>query len=301
MPSRSLRRGLAALTLGMLLGACQLTVGVDTTVDASGQGTVTLHMGMDEELLTTAKADLAEMQAFESLFEDLAARGWVVTRVQPDGGLEMRAERAFSSVAEHSKVIGQLQGALARNPSELIGDLKFDLRLRTNKGLFQTRARFDGSIDTASGITLPPHLLSAIEDLVRFEVGVTLPGEAKAGAGASSDGSRIVWHPPLGERSAFAASSEALRLGPTFVGLFAILALTALAISSAVGRRRRATELEALEAAVASSSTVLRLDDHRRPLPDADIVLTAKPIDVEQLLGEDDLRREVDAGRRDRV
>lgn len=301
MASRSVRRVLAALTLGLLLGACQLTVGIDTTVDASGQGSVTLRMGMDEELLTTAKADLAEMHAFESLFDDLAGRGWVVTRVEPDGGLEMRAERAFASIQEHRKSIGQLQGALAANPSELIGDLRFDLRLRTNKGLFQTRAGFEGSIDTASGITLAPHLLSAVEDLVRFEVGVELPGKTyTSAAGASREGNGIVWRPTLGEKATFAATSEALRLGPTFFALFAVLALLALALSSAVSRRRRASELSALEA-ITALPVVPHLDDRRPRLPDAEIVLTAKPIDVERLLGDVETRSEVDATRRDRV
>lgn len=284
MPSRSIRRTFAALALGVVLGACQLTVGIDTTVDPSGSGVVSLHMTMDEELLTTARADVSEMRAFESLFEDLAGRGWTSTRTQPNGGLQLRAERAFTSTDEHRAAITQLQGAVSRNASDLLGELRFDLRLNTNKGLFQTRAKFKGTIDTSAGVKLDPHLLSAVEDLVRFEVGVTLPGQAAVADGdGSAEGTRIVWRPSLGEKVNFGATSEALRLGPMFLALFAALALVAGAIGSLVSRRRRFGDVAArLEDEL---SSVVVLDEHRRPLPDADLVLTSRPIDVEALLG----------------
>lgn len=287
MSYRSFRRGVAALALGVILGACQLSVGIDTTVDPTGAGTVALRMGMDEELVTTARADLAEMSAFDSLFEELGERGWEVTKTQPDGGLVMLAERVFEDGAGHRTAMKELQTVLRSNPSELIGDLRFDLNLRANKGLFQTRARFEGSIDTTSGVKLDPHLLSAVEDLVRFEVGVTLPGEATVGGGeASAEGTRIVWRPSLGEKVKFAASSEAMRLGPMFFALFAALALLAAAIGSLVSRRRRASEVRSGTTVRSDEPPpVLVLEQHRRALPDQDVVLTAKPIDVEALLG----------------
>lgn len=298
MPSRNVRRALglriaSALVLGALLGACQLNVAVETNIDASGKGTLALRMGMDEELLTTARGDVAEMASFEALFSTLKKSGWAIVEEHPDGGLLRVATRTFKGSEGFDDGVGELRAALARNRSGLIGDLKFDLRLRADKGLFSTRSSFEGSIDTRSGVRLDPHLLSAVEDLVRFEVTTTLPGEASATGGqATSEGNTIVWRPSLGKRATFAARSEALRLGPLFVTLFVLLALLSAAIGSLVSRRRRA--------GVRLAPTPPTRDMVApRALPRDAVVFDAKPIDVEALLGERVIRLEAERVRAD--
>ncbi|MGZ4120913.1 MAG: hypothetical protein ACXVQY_02080 [Actinomycetota bacterium] len=249
MTSR-IARPVAAVALGALLSACQMTVQVSTRVNGNGSGTLGLRMTIDKELrdaLESSKGG-AGITSINDLFERLRATGWSLTKKEPSGGLDLLATRSFRDKKSFDAVLGELSGG----GGGALGALGYSLGYTTHSSFLKTKTDFTGHVDTSALLTLvattvtngdrkvAQQILQGAGDNFRFELRASLPGAVSihAGDGTVTNGV-AVWRPALGSSVDIAASSSALKTGSLLlVGIPALLVLAGVGWFL-IGRRQK--------------------------------------------------------------
>ena len=201
MGARALRAAsLAAMVL--VATSCQATAAVDLQIEPNGQGTLSLVVTADQDMVAAAPG-LAESLSLS----DAQAAGWQVSPVAPDeqGRLQVRLWHDFDTPEEANLLLGQLSGTDGpfrglrvarerdggRSTWTLDGTLELvnGLSSLADAGLIQLAqaAPFQQDL-AASGMTLDQVFL------VTFRV--TMPGTIDSTTGVQ-DVSTVQWTAPL--------------------------------------------------------------------------------------------------------
>lgn len=154
MPARRPRSAAALVALVvLLLSGCQLQVRVDTRVDGSGRGTVTVAVGLDDD----AVARLGDVRT-ELRTEDLTAAGWSVTGPtrEADGLTWVRAEKPVTGVDDLNRTLAEVAGA--DGPLRGFGITTIDTEDATVH-------RLNGTVDLTKGLApySDPELAAALD------------------------------------------------------------------------------------------------------------------------------------------
>lgn len=235
--------GLAAV----LTPACQLRLAMDVTTGSRGSGTFELAVVLDEEL--AAVLDEAGVDVLAGLNEARAAApDWKIEKVERDDqGLELRLESSFDDVEEFGVLADRLDDALDEDDAHLYEDLRLD---RHDDGA----VAFDGRIGLllpsapgarGAGVTFDADDLERLlatrgEELVRYELRVTLPAPPLEHNADEVSGSSVIWRAPIGElRQVSAVSSVPREPSMLLLAGIALLAaaVTALVVRALHGRR----------------------------------------------------------------
>jgi len=246
MPSRTLRAAALFFAAVVLLTACEITVGIQTDVEADGSGSFSLDIVLDKELLRAlqqaASVEGSDLSSLEAMFDGLASVGWVTSRTQPAEGLRLTATRSFADPADFDRVLAELGGADGGTEGPVdLGSLDVDFDVR--RSLLRTESSFSGRIDLSFGEDIAPvieQLQDVLAQTVHFEVRASLPGEAivtEGGGSVTADG--IVWRPAIGSQTSFAAEASQWRAGPLLAIILPGIALLALLAWFLMGRRPR--------------------------------------------------------------
>jgi hypothetical protein len=208
----SLRRALLRVLLlalaGVALGACELRAELNVSVDDDGSGTVEVAVGLDEEALERRPDVFDEID-----LSDLEGTGWEVVgpTEEADGFTWLRARHAYGAPEEVGPLVDQVAGE--------DGPLR-DFRLVREDSFAETRYDFTGTVDFtggAAGVTDDPELAealgaepiqlleerigAAVDELVRVQVAVRLPGDVESNAPTQASNG-AVWRPSIVEREA---------------------------------------------------------------------------------------------------
>lgn len=201
MGARVLRTA-ALVAMALVVASCQATAAVDLQIQPNGQGTLSLVVTADQNMIAAAPG-LAESLSLS----DAQDAGWEVSPVAPDaqGRLQVRLWHDFDTPEEANLLLGQLSGAEGpfrglkitrdrdggRSTWTLNGELVLDNGLSSlaDAGLIQLAqaAPFQQDL-AASGLTLDQVFL------VTFRV--TMPGTIDSTTGVQ-DVSTVQWTAPL--------------------------------------------------------------------------------------------------------
>lgn len=201
MGARALRTA-ALATMVLVATSCQATAAVDLQIEPNGQGTVSVVVTADQDMVAAAP-ELAESLSLS----DAQAAGWQVSPVAPDaqGRLQVRVWHDFDTPDEANLLLGQLSGTEGpfrglkitrdrdggRSTWTLDGTLELvnGLSSLADAGLIQLAqaAPFQQDL-AASGMTLDQAFL------VTFRV--TMPGTIDSTTGVQ-DISTVQWTAPL--------------------------------------------------------------------------------------------------------
>lgn len=201
MGARALRSA-ALATMVLVATSCQATAAVDLQIEPNGQGTVSVVVTADQDMVAAAPG-LAESLSLS----DAQAAGWQVSPVAPDaqGRLQVRVWHDFDTPDEANLLLGQLSGTEGpfrglkitrdrdggRSTWTLDGTLELvnGLSSLADAGLIQLAqaAPFQQDL-AASGMTLDQTFL------VTFRV--TMPGTIDSTTGVQ-DISTVQWTAPL--------------------------------------------------------------------------------------------------------
>jgi hypothetical protein len=201
MGARALRTA-ALATMVLVATSCQATAAVDLQIEPNGQGTLSVVVTADQDMVAAAPG-LAESLSLS----DAQAAGWQVSPVAPDaqGRLQVRVWHDFDTPDEANLLLGQLSGTEGpfrglkitrdrdggRSTWTLDGTLELvnGLSSLADAGLIQLAqaAPFQQDL-AASGMTLDQAFL------VTFRV--TMPGTIDSTTGVQ-DISTVQWTAPL--------------------------------------------------------------------------------------------------------
>jgi hypothetical protein len=201
MGARALRTA-ALATMVLVATSCQATAAVDLQIEPNGQGTLSVVVTADQDMVAAAPG-LAESLSLS----DAQAAGWQVSPVAPDaqGRLQVRVWHDFDTPDEANLLLGQLSGTEGpfrglkitrdrdggRSTWTLDGTLELvnGLSSLADAGLIQLAqaAPFQQDL-AASGMTLDQAFL------VTFRV--TMPGAIDSTTGVQ-DISTVQWTAPL--------------------------------------------------------------------------------------------------------
>jgi hypothetical protein len=202
---------IVAAALAVSISGCALRVGLDTTVNDDGSGTISIRLAADKDLqavLQTAGQELSgPLQEFigslrEKLPPDVQTlflmilgnipTDWKVDRgTDPDGSAWINASRSFADPEE-------LERILTTGPmSSFVG--AGGLRITHSEGFFGTKTVFSGRADMGMAMAqaqarepgLPQELLAGI---LTIENRVTLPGSIRGNNADEVNGNTLVWH-----------------------------------------------------------------------------------------------------------
>lgn len=141
----------AVLGLVLALAGCRMDVNVGIDVNEDGSGTVTIAVGVDDELLAKAPGAADRVK-----LEDLSAAGWKVTgpAKESDGNTWVHLSRPFANPAEMKQILGEING-----PGGPLG--AFELTIR--KEWDQTTWTLDGTAGLTGGVSgfVDPELAAA--------------------------------------------------------------------------------------------------------------------------------------------
>lgn len=208
----SVRRIAARLLLlvvaGPALAACELRTELNIAVEDDGSGTVEVAVGLDEEALERRP------DVFEELdLSDLEGTGWEISgpEEEGDGFTWLRATHRYGAPEEVGPLVDQVAGE---------GGPLRDFELVRDDEFAETRYRFGGTVDFTAGagaIADDPELAealgaepiqlledrigAAIDELVRVQVAVRLPGDVSSNAPTQASNG-AVWRPSIVEREA---------------------------------------------------------------------------------------------------
>lgn len=238
-----LRLVLAAVAAAAL-AACQLRLATDIAVDADLQGSFEVAVALDAELTRILRdAGVDVLAGFDELRAD--APGWTVQRQEPaDGGVEVRARARFDGSGDFAVLAASLHEALDEDDARLFEDL----RLRRLDG---GPVAFDGAV----GLVLPAApgargagvgfdrddlqrlLASRGDELVRYDMRVTLPAPPRRHDADRVEGRSLTWRAPVGELRPVMAVSEDPGPGALALALVAVVAAVMSALLVTAVRR----------------------------------------------------------------
>ncbi len=218
-----------------------MDVGLDIAVEDDGSGEVAVVVELDRAAAERVP-DLAE----QLVVDDLEAAGWdvrgPVSVDGEEGGVELSATKAFSSLAELPGVLAEVSGSegpLAdleiRQERSTFGDRwvasgRADLREGLEAfGDEALRARLGGTSLGTSVAELEEAAGRPLDEAVRFSVTADLPGGGRS------------WEPRLGEQTSLEVSSRSWHVPRLVLAGLAVLAVLAalVVLARGAGRRRR--------------------------------------------------------------
>jgi hypothetical protein len=208
----AIRRVAARLLLlvaaALALAACELRAELNIDVEEDGSGTVEVGVGLDEDALSRRP------DVFEELdLSDLEGTGWEISgpTEEDDGSTWLRARHPFGAPEELGPLVDQIAGE---------GGPLRDFRLVRDDEFAETRYEFGGVVDFtagAAGVVDDPELAealgedpiqlledrigAAIDEMVRVQVAVRLPGDVSSNAPTQASNG-AVWRPSIVEREA---------------------------------------------------------------------------------------------------
>jgi len=218
-------RLIALCAVLVVLPACQVTVGVTTSIGRNGAGSVTAAITLDR----AAAADAGDLR---TRTDGLARAGWKVTpaRVTADGGRVIQAVRIFRGPADFQRAMDELSG-----PTGPFHDLSF----RRGRSLLSTHTDLTGAVDLQGGLAafgdprlaqqlgpglgLQPADLDQANRSFHFTLTAKVPGATRE------------LHPALGRRTPVAVSGRSLNLDVLLPAVVAIVTGLALAFMLLTG------------------------------------------------------------------
>jgi hypothetical protein len=244
-------RGVVLALLTLLTAGCRVDVLVGVEVEDDGSGVVRVAVGLDEEAMRRVPglADQLEL-------DDLVASGWTVRgpRREDDGTTWLRLSKPFASPDAAGAVLDEVSGedgpfgglTLEEDRSVLAQSWRFhgDVDLRDRLEAFgdaDLRERLGGTSFGRTEDELERLAGRPLEEAMRFEVSVDLPGSLSASGGARA-GRGVRWTPAFGERLEVDATgrvADTPRLALLAVALTATVALALLLLTGAVRWARR--------------------------------------------------------------
>ena len=247
---RRVGRTLLAVGLLLALAGCEVRAELNVTVDDDGSGDVELAVGLDEDALSRRPGVLDDLD-----LSDLTDAGWELTGParEADGSTWIRARHRFATPAELTTLIDGVAGD--EGPFR-------DFALRRDDSFTERRYRFEGTVDFtagAGGLTDDPQVAEAldaeqvealedrlgvaIDEMVKVQVAVRLPGSVESNARTrASNGA--VWQPSVVDREVaeLRATGTVDRTGRLIglgLGAVAAFALVLSLLVRAASRRRR--------------------------------------------------------------
>jgi HAD superfamily hydrolase (TIGR01509 family) len=184
-PMPVVRRTLVLVVACALLAACRVDAQLDVAVADDGSGTVAVTVTLDAD----AAARVPDLDG-ELRTDDLVAAGWSVTgpEEQPDGSVEVRAQKAFASREQLPAVLSEVSGAFT------------NVRLERSRSFGELRWTFDAQADFTGGAeqfgddqlatllggralgrdvaTLEQEIGASVAEATGLAMRVTLPGDA---------------------------------------------------------------------------------------------------------------------------
>lgn len=245
-----------------MLSACQVRFQADVVTDRRAAGTLQLRVDVDRELagrLRDAGVDL--LAGLDEL--RAAAPAWTIEAPsqsdptdaggQDDGSLSLRFQTRFSGPEEFAALTDGLNSALDGEDARLFEGLR--LR-RTEEGAVAFSGRVGVLLPAAPGArgvgvgfgapALQQLLASHGDELLRFQLRLTLPALPAQHDADEVDGRRLTWTAPIGRMREVSAVSEVPPRGwtPPVAGLVGLAATAPPAVLVARRRRRRGGILE---------------------------------------------------------
>ena len=249
-PGVRARRFALAGALCLLASACQLRLGLDVALDAAGGGVLELAVVLDGELRT-----LLEEAGFDPTLGladlDDRAEGWESAQTETDGGLELRFVAPFPDPDGFASLTGRLHAALGPEDGRLFRELGVTVEddggvaFRGEVGLVPPEV--PGA--TGVGVEFDEDDLRALldergDELVRYELRVTLPAPPAEHDADRVDGASLTWDAPVGRlRAVSARSFPPPGTDPLLVGAVAVTAAIAAGVVVLRLRARRRRRL----------------------------------------------------------
>lgn len=228
----------------MALSACQLSLAADVAVDRDGSGTVSVVVALDEELATLLED--AGANPLEGLQDaEALAPEWSV-QVDEQGGLQVTLSAEFGAPGEFERLLAGLHDAV--DPAD--GALFRGMRLAVDE---------DGAVDFSGqvGLVLPEApgaegagvrfdaddldrlLRERGDELVRYELRLTLPGPPDRHDADDVSGRTLTWRAPVGDLRQVSASSPAPSSAPLPAAIAVLVVSVAAGATGVVVVRRR--------------------------------------------------------------
>ncbi len=230
-----------------VLGACQLQLDVDVTVEEDGSGTIEVVAALDDDAVRRLGGDLAAVVDLDGLRSD----GWTVDGPSrdDDGQTRLRLRRAFEDPQGATDALAELSGA---------GGPFQGLTVERDRSLTRTEWRFTGELDLGRGAGAAPvdlddeqlealqrQLGASLGRLVQVRVRVRLPGDVESNATTKADNG-AVWQAAFGaEPIELEATGTETRTGVLAVGGLLAAALVVLGVYGLVRLAGRTTTPEA--------------------------------------------------------
>jgi hypothetical protein len=244
-------RALLLVLAGLLVAGCQVRAELNVSVEEDGSGVVELAVGLDEDALSRRPDVLEDLD-----LSDLTDTGWeIVGPVEEvDGVTWLRARHEFGTPEELGVLVDEVAGE--RGPFR-------DFELRRSDAFAETRYDFSGTVDFTAGAgalaedpelaealeaepieLLEERLGAAIDELVRVQVAVRLPGSVESNAPTQASNG-AAWQPSVVEREVVelratgtvSRSERLVWVGVAVAAGFALLLY--LLVRAALWRRRR--------------------------------------------------------------
>lgn len=238
MPRRPSAAVLAVLA-ACLLSACQLRLATDVAVGRDGGGAFEFGVSLDQELADALRD--AGLEPLEDLEEVAAqARGWQVTEQRTDdGGLAVRLRASFDRPDGLGELADELHAGLDEEDVRVHEGLTLEGR---EDGSFAVTGRVGLRLPAAPGAEgqgvgfdaedLQRLLDERGDELVRYDVRVTLPADPVRHDADEVDGASLRWRAPVGRMRSISAVSAVP--GPSRWLVVAGVALAAAGVAFAV-------------------------------------------------------------------
>lgn len=251
-------RAVLAVVALLVLTGCELRAELNVTVAEDGSGDVELAVGLDEDALERRPDVLDEVD-----LSDLTDTGWEVTGParEADGFTWIRARHRYGTPEELGTLIADVAGE--------DGPLR-DFELRRDDGFAESRYRFAGTVDFTAGVgsftedpelaealdaepieLLEERLGAAIDEMVKVQVAVRLPGSVESNARTRATNG-AVWQPSVVDREVAELratgtvdrTGRLIWLGVAGVAGFALVLYLLVRVASWRRARRRATPIQ---------------------------------------------------------
>lgn len=250
-----LGRAAVAVLVLLALAGCEVRTELNVTVEQDGSGRVELALALDEDAMARRPGLLDELD-----LSDLTDTGWEVTgpAEEADGATWIRARHDFGTPEELGTLIDDVAGE---------GGPFRDFRLTREEAFAEHRYRFAGTVDFTAGAgaladdpelaealdaepieLLEQRLGAAIDDMVRVQVAVRLPGAVESNA-LTQASNGAVWRPSVVDRevvelratSTVSRSDRLIWAGVAGVAGFALVLYVLIRAASWRRSRRRST------------------------------------------------------------
>lgn len=200
IPAR-VTRAVALVAACILLGACRVDTDISLKVDPNGSGTVSVTVTADAAVVAAAPSLKTDVRA-----DDLVAAGWQTDGPDEtdDGGLTVTFSHRFSTPAEATVLLGQVNGArgplknlvLERTGKDSNSTFTLSGTLEVNGGL--EAFADDAAIKLLDGAPYADQVRNSGLDLgkiVAIRFAADMPGKVLTTTG-TVDGGTLTWRVP---------------------------------------------------------------------------------------------------------